>query len=102
MTYEENVRAILESNFAGFKDEIIETAIQRICEIRFQSIKWPNDLISRGALIHFIKEVRYSEKWAQHRIAYGMSGQLDKISAYICDAPSITPKYFQEKEKKNE
>ena len=33
MTFEENVRAILESNFAGIKDEIIETACERICEL---------------------------------------------------------------------
>lgn len=33
MTYEQNVRAILESNFAGFKDEIIDIACERICEL---------------------------------------------------------------------
>lgn len=30
MTYEENVRAILESNFAGFKEEIIDAACKSI------------------------------------------------------------------------
>lgn len=34
MTYEENVRAILESNFAGFKEDIINTAYRRICELQ--------------------------------------------------------------------
>ena len=33
MAYEQNVRAILESNFAGFKDEIIDIACKRICEL---------------------------------------------------------------------
>ena len=33
MTFEENVRAILESNFAGFKEEIIEIATKVICEL---------------------------------------------------------------------
>lgn len=34
MTYEENVRAILESNFAGFKDEVIDTACKMILGLR--------------------------------------------------------------------
>lgn len=33
MTFEQNVRAILESNFAGFKDEIIDIACKRIYEL---------------------------------------------------------------------
>lgn len=33
MTYKENIKAILECNFAGFKDEIINTACDRILEI---------------------------------------------------------------------
>lgn len=33
MTYEQNVKAILESNFAGFKEEIIDIACQCICEL---------------------------------------------------------------------
>ena len=32
MLQETYIRAILECNFAGFKDEIIETAVQRIME----------------------------------------------------------------------
>lgn len=34
MTYEENVRAILESNFAGFKEEVIDTACKMILGLR--------------------------------------------------------------------
>ena len=33
MTYEENVRAILETNFAGYKEEVIENAVKRIMDI---------------------------------------------------------------------
>ncbi len=33
MTREENIRAILECNFAGFKDDIIDIAVKRICEL---------------------------------------------------------------------
>lgn len=34
MTYEENVRAILESNFTGFKEEVIDTACKMILGLR--------------------------------------------------------------------
>lgn len=33
MTYEENVRAILETNFAGYKEEVIESAVKKIMDI---------------------------------------------------------------------
>ena len=33
LTTKENIRAILECNFAGFKDEYIENALDRIMEI---------------------------------------------------------------------
>lgn len=33
MTYRENVKAILETNFAGFKDEIIEVATDRVASL---------------------------------------------------------------------
>lgn len=32
MTYKENIRAILECYFTGFKDEIIDSACNRILE----------------------------------------------------------------------
>lgn len=39
MTREENIKAILECNFVGFKEEIINTATKRICELE-QEPKW--------------------------------------------------------------
>lgn len=33
MTYEQNVKSVLESYFVGFKDEIIDRAGKRICEL---------------------------------------------------------------------
>lgn len=36
LSFEENVRAILECNFAGFKDEFIDIATQRIVELQPQ------------------------------------------------------------------
>jgi hypothetical protein len=38
MTYEENVRTILECNFAGFKDEIIDRAVKLIMELEPKQI----------------------------------------------------------------
>ena len=32
MTHKENIKAILECNFAGFKEEIIDSACDRILE----------------------------------------------------------------------
>lgn len=34
MTYEQNVKAVLETYFFGFRDEIIDNATKRICEIK--------------------------------------------------------------------
>lgn len=50
MTYEENVRAILECNFVGFKEEIIDAATQRICELNIpKGITIPPELIEKAA-----------------------------------------------------
>ena len=45
MTFEENVRAILNSNFAETKEEIIEIAVKRICSI--SNLTPVDDCISR-------------------------------------------------------
>lgn len=36
LSFEENVRAVLECNFTGFKDEIINTAVKSITELNSQ------------------------------------------------------------------
>lgn len=40
MTYKENIKAILECCFAGFKEEIIEAACNRILEIEPKTGHW--------------------------------------------------------------
>ena len=40
LSFKENVRAILECNFAGFKDEIIGVATRQIVELRETPGKW--------------------------------------------------------------
>lgn len=44
MSYEENVRAILECNFSGFKDEIIDRAVKMIIELEPKQIVIPKDI----------------------------------------------------------
>lgn len=36
MTFEENVRAILNSNFSETKDEIIDNAVKLICKLKLR------------------------------------------------------------------
>lgn len=40
MTREQNIRAILESNFAGFKDEIIDVAVKNIMALSENKGEW--------------------------------------------------------------
>ena len=40
MTYEQNVRAILESNFAGSKDEIVDIAVRNIVTLTENKGEW--------------------------------------------------------------
>lgn len=37
MTREENIKAILNAHFVGFKDEIIDSATNTICELKHES-----------------------------------------------------------------
>jgi len=40
LSFEGNVRAILECNFAGMKDELIDIATRRIVELKETPAKW--------------------------------------------------------------
>lgn len=50
MTYKENIKAILECNFAGYKEEIIENACVRIIELKCRE-----DTINRNEKDDMIK-----------------------------------------------
>ena len=56
LTKEQNIRAILETSFAGFKEEIIESAVKRIIEVIESYEKSPiygyppTDLITFGKM----------------------------------------------------
>ena len=55
MTYKENVTAILECNFAGFKQEIIDTAVNNILTLSENKGKW----IPISSIIEIPKEGTY-------------------------------------------
>lgn len=88
MTMEQNIKAILECFFTGFKDEIIESATKRIME---QISIVPCDAVSREAILSKIKEVCFSKKWVQFRIDNGSNGQRDFLINYIEHLPSVNP-----------
>lgn len=47
MTYRQNVKAILECIFVGFKDELIEVACERICDLKELEINKIRDEIEK-------------------------------------------------------
>jgi hypothetical protein len=65
LTYKQNVKAILECIFAGYKDELIENACKRICALT--------------------KEQNYMRVYED-----GKSDMLEKIRAEIVELPTIS------------
>lgn len=56
LTYEENVKAILKTHFAGFKEELIDSACNSILKLKQQPI---NDMV-----IDLLKlEIGKQEEW---------------------------------------
>ena len=82
MTYEQNVKAILESNFAGFKEEIIDIACQRICELADNPCYRALEIIT--AVEHhsydtgFTEGCRYREKVICDRVLEIIDGLANK------------------------
>ena len=58
MTFETYVREILRCNFAGFKDEIIETAVKRITEFKAES----EDVIPRRYVLDLLENPKCMRK----------------------------------------
>ena len=48
LNFESNVKAILECNFAGFKDEIIETACKLICNLKINDDSQKENNVTRN------------------------------------------------------
>ena len=62
MTREENIRAILECNFSGFKDEIIDIAVKNIMSLSQEPIDALQKI--RGGDMLFGDEVEQALKMA--------------------------------------
>ena len=52
MTREQNIKAILETNFSGFKEEVIDIAVKKIIEIESCG-----DAISRQAVLDMLHDI---------------------------------------------
>jgi hypothetical protein len=48
LNFESNVKAILECNFAGFKDEIIENACKLICDLKINDDRQKENNVTRN------------------------------------------------------
>ena len=55
MTKEENIRAILETNFVGFKNELIDIVVNRIMELEGEPC---DDAISKQATLEPYKDLK--------------------------------------------
>ena len=86
MTHKENIMAVLECYFTGFKKEIIDSACNRILEQEPSG-----DAISRQEILNKINEVCFSEKWKGFRIDYGSNGQRDFLIDYIKQMLPVNP-----------
>ena len=63
MTREQNVRSIIETHFAGFKEEIIDSAVNRILELKDEPKQRTNDcddVISREDVL-----MTLTEEWTE-------------------------------------
>ncbi len=61
MTYKDNVRAVLECNFAGFKDDIIDCAVEIIASLSQSPI--PHDA-TNGDAFHKVFGIYATELWS--------------------------------------
>ena len=111
MSKEANIRAILECNFTGFKDEIIDTAVELICDLECEPITSPSQHLAKQAedfeeiAMNEIDKARSCEdcisreevkdklmelwtKYMPMELDMHLSFVLEKIS----ELPSVTPK----------
>lgn len=69
MTYEQNVKAVLESYFFGFKDEIIDNAAKRIGEIKTKAPDNIGYALKTAIIYNGYDEI--VRKWANIELATG-------------------------------
>ena len=81
MTRKENIRAILECYFTGFKDVIIDSACERIYELEQEPCD--DDVVSREAVIEKLKK--------EDKVLYTTTG-LNYLIRVIEELPPVTQK----------
>ena len=92
LTYEQNVKAVLECIFAGYKEELIDDACRLICALKCPEKQEPcEDAISRQAAIKAIEALqrpimREESNYYQFKFS-GMSEALNVVE----NLPSVTP-----------
>lgn len=87
MSKEANVRAILECNFTGFKDEIIDTAVKLICDLECEPITSPSQ--------HWAKQAENFGEIAMNEIdkarfckdCVSRESVLMELGKYLCGVP---------------
>lgn len=84
MTKEDNIRAILETHFAGFREDLIESAVKMIMRLEVQHGHW--EIIDKG---HFFYDWKCSK--------CGGSGRADYLFCPNCGAKmdDIPIEYFE-------
>lgn len=107
MSKEANIRAILECNFTGFKDEIIDTAVELICDLECESITSPSQHWAKLAenfgeiAMNEIDKARSCEDCISREevkseirrwLGYLDEDMISRINVGIDRLPSITPK----------
>lgn len=89
MTREENIKAILEAHFTGFKDELIDSAVTRIVGL---DINLSGDYVSRESIvnkIHVLQDQLKSDddsKWNRNKLAFKYMAYVNGI---ILNEPSV-------------
>lgn len=86
MTREENIRAILESNFAGYKEEVIDIAVKRICELEQEPCEdclFKNEWQKIGKLISVILEKQTEQELIGHWIMHDRHRECSKCGVWL-------------------
>ena len=80
MTHKENLKAILEVHFAGFKDELIESAVKRIMQLKYEK---SHDCLDREYLFQVLDDFCGCDR--------GATITLDTLADLVADMPSVQP-----------
>lgn len=94
MTHKDNIKAILEAHFAGFKDELIESAVERIMSIKYTPCV---DAIGRKQAREIIRKRLYES--AMNNAGYKCEAPEifkdiaeNRLDVWLDEVPNVIPK----------